>query len=356
MPFSRPTLKLIIDRILADIESQLPGVDAKLRRTLVNAVGKSLAGAVHGLYGYLDFLALQILPDTAEAEYLARWATVWGINRKPAAAAGGSVTFTGTNGTTVPAGTLLQRSDGTEFETAADATIAGGSVSAEVTAVVAGAGGNTAATSTLSLINPIAGINAQATVAVDGLTGGSDEENDDSLRSRLLARVQEPPHGGATFDYEAWARAVPGVTRAWCFPLNRGAGTVDVYFVCDDQEGTIIPEPETVDTVQDYIDVLRPVTADFLAVAPTAHPLDLTITLTPPTAAVQAAVEAEIEDLLLREAIPGDGLDGGTILLSHLREAISLAAGETDHVLVSPVADVVPSAGHIVVPGAITWQ
>ena len=355
MPFNRPDLKTLIDRVLADIESQLPGVDARLRRTVVNALGKTLAGAVHGLYGYLAYLSAQILPDTADAEHLARWASVWGISRKAASAAEGTITFTGADDTTIPAGTLLQRSDGAEYAVAADATIVAGQATAEVAAVIAGAAGNVSGGS-LTLINPIAGVTAQATIGAQGLAGGADAESDDSLRERLLGRIQAPPHGGATFDYERWATEVPGVTRAWCFPLNRGDGTVDVYIVCDDQEGTIIPSVETVAAVQAYIDARRPVTADFLAVAPTAHQLNLTIAVAPATAAVRAAVEAELRDLLLREAEPGDGLNGGTILLSHLREAISLAAGETDHTLIAPVANVVPAAGHIVTLGAITWQ
>jgi uncharacterized phage protein gp47/JayE len=86
-------------------------------------------------------------------------------------------------------------------------------------------------------------------------------------------------------------------------------------------------------------------------VAPVAVPLDLTITgLTPDTAAVRAAIEAEIIDLLRREAVPG-----GTILLSHLREAISIAAGEADHALTIPAANVTHATGELAVLGTITW-
>jgi uncharacterized phage protein gp47/JayE len=65
---------------------------------------------------------------------------------------------------------------------------------------------------------------------------------------------------------------------------------------------------------------------------------------------VQAAVQAELQDLLLREAKPG-----GTILLSHIRAAISAAAGETDYVLASPAADVTNTAGNMSTMGSITW-
>src|SRR3546814_9357991 len=117
-----------------------------------------------------------------------------------------------------------------------------------------------------------------------------------------------------------------------------------------DDRVDIIPLPADVDAVADYLDALRPVTAEVVVFAPTAHAVDFTITATPATVAVKAAIEAELRDLLQREGEPG-----GTILLTHIREAISIAAGETDHVLVSPVANVVAAAGHLPVFGAITW-
>lgn len=84
--------------------------------------------------------------------------------------------------------------------------------------------------------------------------------------------------------------------------------------------------------------------------APTAAPLNLTIQLTPNTAAVRAAVTAELADVVRREAMPG-----GTLLLSHLREAISVAAGEINNVLSTPTADVTHAPGQMPVLGTITW-
>ena len=103
--------------------------------------------------------------------------------------------------------------------------------------------------------------------------------------------------------------------------------------------------------VQTWIDARRPVTANPTVVAPIAAPLNMSIQLLPSSQAIRDAVTAEIADLLRREAVPG-----GTILLTHLREAISIAAGETDHVLISPVANVTHATGLIAVPGVITWS
>jgi len=349
MPFERPSLPTIINRISSDIESRLPGADARLRRQVLTVLGRAQAGAVHGLYGYLVWVAEQILPDLADEEMLARHAAIWDVPRKQPAQAGGDVVFTGTTGTVIAAGTLLTRSDGVEFATDAEATLAAGTITAAVTAVEAGEDGNTEAASTLTLVNPIAGCDSSATVDTGGLTGGTDIEDVEDWRGRVIARIQNPPHGGKASDYELWAMEVAGVTRVWVEPLYLGEGTVGVFFVCDDLD-PIIPDAAKVSDVQDYIDALRPVTAQVTVMAPTAVEVDFTIAVTPATDAVKTAIIAELADLILR-----DGEPGGTIYLSQINEAISVAAGETDHTLTVPAANVAMAAGELAVMGTITW-
>ncbi|MDH4229950.1 MAG: baseplate J/gp47 family protein [Nitrospirota bacterium] len=349
MPFTRPTLTDIKNRVLADIEAQLPGADARLRRTVLNILGTALAGAVHGIYGYTQHLAGQILPDTAETDYLERWASLWGISRTAAAKASGSVTFTGTNGTLIPVGTTVQRADGAEFVTAADVTIAAGSATATVTAAVAGADGNTAAASSLTLTAPIAGVNSTATTPT-GLSGGADAETDAALRNRLVTRLRQPPHGGTQEDYIMWAREVAGVTRVWCLAATPAAGQATVLFARDNDAGSIIPDAGEITAVQTYINGKRPVTAAITVAAPTAVTVNFTIALVPATAAVKAAVEAELRDLVLQQAEPG-----ATLYLMWINEAISRAAGESNHTLTAPAADVVLGAQQLGVFGAITW-
>lgn len=307
------------------------------------------SGAAHGLYGYLEWISRQVIIDTADGDMLERHASIWGVERKSASPAVGNITVTGTNGAIVPADSTLARSDGAQYTTDAEATISGGTATIAVTAVEGGQAGNASAASSLSFDTPINGVSATATVAAGALTGGADVETDDDLRARLLARIQAPPHGGAQHDYVAWALEVPGVTRAWAYPAELGLGTVTVRFVRDD-DASPIPDAGEVTAVQEYIDSVRPVTADVTVVAPIAVPLNFTIDLTPDTAAIRAAVEAELRDLLLRESEPG-----ATILLSHIREAVSLASGENDHILSAPAANVTHAVGEMATFGTITW-
>lgn len=351
MPFSRPTLKTLIDRAMADINARLPKGDSRLSAAVLNVLAFVNGGAANGLYGYLDWLSAQLMPDKCEVEYLDRWANIWGIARTAEAPSTGSIAFTGTTGVTVPTGTLLQRADGLQFRTTADVTMAAGTGTANAVSVKGGAATNTAAATNLNLVSPIAGIGSTASVAAPGFSGGADAEKDDPLRARLLARIQTVPRGGASADYVSWALEVAGVTRAWVYPNELGAGTVSLRFVRDNDAGGFIPNAGAVAAVQAYLDARRPVTAQLTVVAPVAVPLNFQIqAITPNSLAVRNAVQAELQDMLLREAIPG-----GTILLSHIRAAISAAAGESDHVLIAPAANVVNAIGNISTMGAITW-
>jgi uncharacterized phage protein gp47/JayE len=350
MPFNRPSLPTLIDRVESDIGSRLLGALARLRRALTTILARAFAGAVHGLYGHQEWIAKQILPDTCDVDVLARHAVIWKVPRKAANAASGPVVLTGEDGSTAPAGTLLTRADGSEYSTDADATIDAGTATVSVTASTAGTAADAVANTALKFVAPVAGISSTATVDAAGIGGGVDVEDAESWRARLIARIQEPPKGGTSPDYERWALEVPGVTRVWVYPKELGLGTVTVRFVTDGAPGGLIPDGAAVAAVQAHVDGLCPVRPDVYVLAPTASPLNPDIRLTPDTQATRDAVTAELADLLAREAMPG-----GTILLSHINEAISIAAGETDHQLLSPVADVVETTGNITTLGVPTW-
>jgi uncharacterized phage protein gp47/JayE len=352
MPFTRPTLEAQRQQARAAFEARLPGADAGLRFSALNILADLVAGAAHLQHGHLDWTARQVIPDSADAEYLTRWASIFGLARKPAAQATGNVTLTGISGTTLPAGRTLTRADGTAYLTLADATIGGGgSVAVAVRAVAGGLSGNAAAGVRLTLSVAVVGIEGSATVATGGLSAGADEEADAELRARLLARIRQPPQGGAERDYIAWALELPGVTRAWAYSRRRGAGTVDVFFAYDGR-ANIIPEPADVTAMQALLDLRRPVTADVLAIAPTPVALNVTISgLSPSTTEIRAAIQVELADQIRRDAAPG-----GTIFRSRLVEAISRAAGEFSHTLSVPSGNVTHAANAMAVLGTVTFS
>lgn len=341
MSWTRPTLAQLHSRIAGDFSARLLDGGVILSRSVLAVLAKIWAGACHGLHGFFAWLFLQVFVDTAEDEYLRRWAAVWNIERKPAAQAAGAVRFTGHDGAAIPAGTLcINNGTQQQYALAADAAVSSGQATATVYAVEPGAAGNLDAGAELALVAPVAGVEPTALVLDDGdgagLSGGVDAETDASLRARLLARLRNPPRGGSAADYVQWALSVAGVTRAWCYPLMGGIGTVGLCFVTDDAATGPIPTQEMVERVAAYIETVRPATVEGIDVFG-PEPLENVVRLkiTPDTEAMRAAVMGELADLWQREGEPG-----AVIYRSHIAEAVSLTAGEVDNVIIFPAADI----------------
>lgn len=351
MATQRPTLREIIERIEQDISSRL-GTGTPARIALSRVLARAEAGLAHGLYGYIDTKEKNFLPDTGDEASVLRWANLLGITRQAPVAATGTAQATGTEGKVIPAGRQLRSSTGVLYAVDEDATIASGVATIALTALDRGSAGNLPAGTALSFTQPVAGVLSTVTVQAPGLVSGSDIETIEALRVRVLDRMKAPPKGGSASDYIEWAKAAhPDVTRAWVAGQEMSDNSVTVRLVTDDAPDGLIPTEAVLQQVADYISIRRPVTAEVYVVAPTAVPLDLEISISPTTQAVKDAVAAELADLIKREAEPG-----GTILLSRINEAISNAAGESDHVTTSPTANIEHETGEIAVLGDITWS
>ena len=344
MSFSRPSLSTLRSRIAADVSGRLLDGAPLRSRSVLSVLVYVWAGACHLMYGALQWYFSQFWIKTAEKEYLERKASTWGITRKAGARAVGTVTFSGSG--LVPAGSVLRSDSGLLFTVDADVVVPG---TGSVTAQAVGGASNLEAGDALPLVQAVAGVSGTAQVV--SMTGGVDAETDEELRDRVLTALRNPPMGGSEADYVTWALEVPGVTRAWCYPLYLGLGTVGLSFVCDGQAESIIPSEEMVRRVQDYVEKRKPVTADIIVFAPKSLAVDISLRIVPNTAAVREAVEAELRDLFAREAEPGV-----TLLKSHIDEAISITAGEEDHLLISPTTNIVPADGELPVLRNVAFE
>ncbi|MDR5857246.1 baseplate J/gp47 family protein [Caballeronia sp. LZ062] len=353
MPFQRKTLSTLINEVAADINSALQGADATLRFTVLKVIGKVQAGLSNLHMGYLDWIAKQSVPFTAEAEYLEGWAGLKKVYRKAASAAQLSAKFAGVAGTPLSAGTSVVRSDGVTYTTVSTATVDGtGTLSVTIVATAAGSAGNADAGTSLSLGTAVAGI--QSTGSVTGtVQSGADVEQDDALRTRMLAAYQNTPQGGDANDYAGWALAVPGVTRAWVAPNGFGAGTVVVYTMWDIAEASHNGFPQGTNGVSQYdqgpggiprgtaatgdqlvvADSLineQPVTALVYSCAPVPNSLTFTLSgLSGTTTATRAAIAAAISDVLFRNGDPR----AGTVNRSDIESAIASVSGTSGFVI-----------------------
>lgn len=353
------------------VHASLPGADANVPNSVLRILSDSQGALCHLTLQYIDWLALQLLPDTAETEWLDRHSNIWLVNadgttgRKLASLASGTASFQGIiDRTVIPAGTQLQSAVGmppgsdspndvVTFETLEDITTSATTlVQGPIRALDAGSFGNLPVDSALWMPTPPAGVSSTASVVA--LTGGTDAETDDQLRSRILRRIQNPPMGGDKTDYEQWALAVNGVTRAWAAPQEMGIGTMTVRFLMDDlrADDDGWPQPEDIVAVADYIDKVRPVTVkDCYVIAPIKQFIDITIAdLVPDTEEVKAEIEKSLRDMLFVTAAPGQ-----TIFAAWVSYAIMNAPSVQSFKLVTDDDYVMPSPGHMAVLGTIYY-
>jgi uncharacterized phage protein gp47/JayE len=356
MPWTTPTLRETRTLTRDYVLSQL-GAVAMIPNSVLRIMSDAMSGLAHLTMLYIDWLAKQLLPDTAETEWLDRHGIIWLKNadgskgRKVATYAKGTVNMTGVAGTVVPVGTVLRSAAEVDYQTVREITLSSTETTAEIVALTAGTIGNLDTGDSMFVDGPEV---VDGTATVVDIGGGTDSETDDELRARILERIQFPPHGGAAHDYVQWALAVPGVTRAWCGPLEMGIGTVTVRFMMDDFRADLdgFPVARDVAIVQAYIDSVRPVSVkDCFVVAPIPQFIDMTITkLSENTEAQRAAIEASVTDMLFRRASPGQ-----TIYRSWVDEAITQVEAISDyHELIYDTQEM-RSPGHMAVLGTIYY-
>jgi uncharacterized phage protein gp47/JayE len=346
MPWNTPTLRSVREMVRNDVSASLSGA-VMIGNSVLRVMSDAMAGCTHLVLRYIDWLARQFLPDTAEQEWLDRHGNIWLTNadntkgRKSATYAEGIVSFTGNNLFVIPSNSVLE-SLGVTYETTEEIIIGTTATTGPVRCLQAGAIGNLEPNETMTFQTPLAGIDTSAIVQI--MDGGTDQETDDELRERVLLRIQNPPMGGDATDYVQWALAVPGVTRAWAVQ-EMGPGTITVRFLMDDLRSSNygLPTAPDIQTVFDYIDLKRPVTVkDLFVEAPVPYFYDITISeLSNDTEAVRAAIEASIKAMEFRKSKPGQ-----TWYRSWVDEAISAAVNEDHHELTFDTA-IMPQVGYM---------
>ena len=210
-----------------------------LARSNTRALSFVLGLGLHGVYRFLrDKIAPQAIPIKASKTFLDGWLDTYGLPRKGASHAFGAATGSGVAGVTLAAGTLLQRADGAQYKTTADATVASdGTLGVQLVALVPGLAGNAAARTRLELVSPVGGVDTGFVAdAASGVSGGADVETDAEAIYRLQQRLSNEPMGGSPADYARWALQVPGITRAWGVRNPAGATRAGVFIMADGME------------------------------------------------------------------------------------------------------------------------
>lgn len=361
MAVTIPTVAQIRDQIISDIEGRIGTTIPILPKAFVRVLAVACAGVLSLLYRYAAWVYRQIFPQTADAEALVRIGGQYALSRLPAVRTVATATATGTTGITIPAGTLWTLA-GLVYSQTLDATLAAGVATITLECTVSGAEGNPTAGDEFAIVTPQVDVDSTAAYVATP-TEGEDQEAIEDFRTRVVARIQNQPQGGAAADYVGWAREVAGIVKAFAF--HTGDGQVTIYPLQAITGVDRIPAAAKITEVEDYVgaEERRPLCANVFALAMTELDVDITITdLTPSDAATKAAIQAAIVAYLYA-AYPRQYTDevGATdvVAVAAIWAAI-VAAGATASA-VDMLVDGNPATAYtmdedeIVALGALTW-
>ncbi|MFD0682368.1 MULTISPECIES: baseplate J/gp47 family protein [unclassified Paenibacillus] len=175
---------------------------------------------------------------------------------------------------------------------------------------------------------------------------GTDTEDNEVLRARLLEEVRNIEKGGTATDYEIWAKRVTGVVSARCMPLVRGNGTVDVIIT----GSSGIPTTELITEVQGYIDTKTPAGgANVLVKGPTPVMINVTATVKLLSEFTFTLIKPKIVDAL---TVAIDKENGALMVrLNKLVGAINGIEGVFNFTITSPALDIVIDGDELAIPG-----
>jgi uncharacterized phage protein gp47/JayE len=230
---------LTFDDLFRAARDEVLARNAKLSKEAVEREGSdanvliaAACAAIDECVGQMASVSAASFLDSARGKALDRLVfDRYGLVRKPASPALGLVSFstTATNPTafSIPAGTLLQSTDGIQFVTTASDTFPAGTtgpVTIPVRSILAGAGQQTKAASITNIVSRITGAPATLTVTNTVATAGAtDEETDDLLRERAR-RFYATAQRGTLSAIEQAALTVAGVQKAVAFEAIDSSG------------------------------------------------------------------------------------------------------------------------------------
>lgn len=345
--YDRPSYSTLTTRIAAD----LAAMPAVLREPLSTAWSR----ACHAEHGHLDWIDKQCSPLTCDEDRLTDWATLYDVDRLAATAAAGAALATGTAGTTILADTALRGSNSLDYTVIAAVDLGDGGTAVSIRCDTTGSDGNLVAGQTLTLVDPIAGVDSTLTVGADGLTGGEEEEDVDDWRERVADEWQTVTKYGARSgkdaDYRAWAEAAhPSVTGALIQRHVLGIGTVIVRPICNGLADRL-PTSAVIEAVEDCLSSIAPATADWRVAAPIKRSVAVSIALVAgyDTAANRAAISSAISAAVLAE-------ESESSIMGMAELDAAIATVTTQYTRLAPAADIEVAAGEVLVFDGVTWS
>lgn len=305
----------------------------------------AVASQIYGLYAESEWLSKQCFPQTATEGYLEQHAYLRGIERREATSAQGYVEFYGdvsAEARTIPMGTVCMTASGIRFTTQEVAVLAEGEtcISVLVEAVETGVSGNVVAGSVTAMA--VAPIGISNCVNSNGFLGGIDQEDDETLRQRVLETYARLPNGANVAFYEQCAMSFDDVAAATVIPRSRGIGTVDVIIAT----ASGIPDETLLEEVHTYLQERREIAVDVTVLAPVEKNVDISLELTVASGKDQDTVVQEVQEVI-QNYCNGTLLSCG-LLRVKLGDLVYGVDGVENYNIVQPTSDIPAEDGVLI--------
>ena len=289
-----------------------------------------LSGELYSLEVYIEWLKRQMQSTSAEGEWLDYHAMHRGLERSKATKSSGEVVFSldvqEVSDVVIPAGTVVCTEDSQLcFETICEGVISRGetSISVPVIALEEGKAYNVKAECVNTFVTPVSLV--KKVINPKAFEGGSDTEDDESLRKRVADSLSNASCATNSAYYRNTATSVDGVASACVVPKGRGAGTVDIYIAAQGAEVT----DETLENVQSLLSAQREVNVDVLVkkaqAASVNYYLELDVKSGYEFEEVSERCKAALEDFVAKTPV------GGSIMLTKAGEQIIHLEGVEDY-------------------------
>lgn len=249
--YKKKTLKEIQAGIISDYTTRIKketGIDTPLLpKAVVRSIAWSVAGVAVMQQNYLAWVYLQIHPKTCSPSILNIWGSLLGVEYKTGTKTTLQLKITNVTASSIVAGTLWKSlKNGVVYSSLSTVSPINGMLSLSVEAKTSGPAGNLNLGEELNITNPYEDIPDKAVVESVLVTGSNDEDIED-YRRRVLIAFKKKAQGGSLVDYFLWATEVPGIVDA--FPYVLESGTIVVYLVSAGSgkdrtpSGSVTPNP-----------------------------------------------------------------------------------------------------------------
>ena len=298
----------------------------------------AVAAQLEALYLQGEWVRRQCFPQTAQGEYLDYHAQLRGISRREAVRAEGVLRFSVERASqvdlTVEAGTVCMTAAQVRFETTRTVVLKAGalSVDVEARAVEPGAAGNVPAGMVRAMA--LAPVGIGSCTNPQPFSGGSDAEEDEALRERVLETYHRLANGANAAYYQREAMGFDQVAAVTVVGRSRGVGTVDI--VVSSSQG--VPSQELLARLQEHFEQRREIAVDVKVLAPFTKAVPVQVALE-----VEQGWEFDQVAGGVRTAVQSwfDGRQlGQDVLLARLGALIFAVEGVKNYRITAPAADV----------------